>query len=157
MLSTQSIPYTSIGLSSFLRFNLIASSYPNESYFETNHSIAKDKLRALSTNHLWDESYVVDVTKNFVDRTTVQYYRGTPLLNLKKYLRPHGNVFCNNNNGIASHAVSTSRQRQPFQISFLCLDGHFKEKIYSWLTRYSKDYLPYRYCCHKACQCKCHK
>jgi len=25
----------------------------------------------------------------------------------------------------ASHAVSTSRQRQPFQKSFLCLDGHF--------------------------------
>jgi len=48
------------------------------------------------------------------------------LLNLKKYFRPHGNVFWNNYDKMIRHAVSTSRQRQPFQKSFLCLDGHFK-------------------------------
>jgi len=40
--------------------------------------------------------------------------------------------FGNNYNGIASYAVSTSRQRQPFQKS-LCLDGHFKPGIFSIL------------------------
>jgi len=51
----------------------------------------------------------------------------TPLLNLKKNIFTHMRMFFwNNYNGIASHAVSTSRQRQPFQKSFLCLDGHFK-------------------------------
>jgi len=49
----------------------------------------------------------------------------TPLLYFKKYFRPHDNVFLNNYNEIASHAVSTSCQRQPFLKSFLYLDGHF--------------------------------
>jgi len=55
-----------VGLSSFLRFNLIASSYPTESYFKTNQSIANDKSSFDQSFLRWNLRCWRQ--KNFVDR-----------------------------------------------------------------------------------------